>query len=215
MTGGLTAGRQTTKGASKRPCGPKSRGEQKASGALARCRSTPWRGEGRSSVVEWIGRRSGSFSDGDSRRLATLGGYVRRSKSHPQWGQASVTNGISASGRTGVRGIEGSVNPSRGPARPNRVHPTTVSSTRFDSSIADFDSRHRALSLRRRELGHGAIRGPARRAPRGVPRLKWMWRFLRPKPRLEESPYPLTRVARVEVRHASPLRRRSYPGRMR
>ena len=97
-------------------------------------------------------------------------------------------------GRTGAGGIEGSVNPSRGPARPNRVHRIAVSSTRFDSSIADFDSRHRALSVRRRELGHGAIRGPARRAPRGVPRLKGMWRLLRPKPRLEESPYLLTRV---------------------
>jgi hypothetical protein len=77
-------------------------------------------------VVEWIGHHSGSFSDGDSRRLAALGGYVRRSKSHPQWGQASVANGISASRSHGRKGIEGSVNPSRGPARPNRVHRIAV-----------------------------------------------------------------------------------------
>jgi hypothetical protein len=166
-------------------------------------------------VVEWIDRRSGLLSDGEIGRVAALEGSVRRLKSHPQWGQADVTKDIASPGRTGERGIEGSVNPSRRPARPNRVHHATVSSTRFDSSIADFDSRHRAPFLRRRELGHGAMRGPARRAPRSVPWLKWMWRFFRPKPRLEESPCPLTRVARVEVRHASLLRVRSYPGRMR
>jgi hypothetical protein len=67
------------------------------------------------------------------------------------------------------------VNPSRGPARTNRVHRATVSSTRFDSSIADFDSRHRALSSRWRELGNGSMRGFARRTPRADPGLKGMW----------------------------------------
>jgi hypothetical protein len=94
MTGGLRAGRQTTKWCFEASLGPISRGEQKASGAFARCRSNPWRGEEGSSVVEWIGHRQSSLSDGDSRRLAAFGGYVRRSKSHPQWGQARVTNGI-------------------------------------------------------------------------------------------------------------------------
>jgi hypothetical protein len=216
MTGGFRAGRQTTKWCFEAPLGPKSsRGEQEASGAFARCRSIPWRGEERSSVVEWIGHHQGSFSDGDSRRVAAFGGYVRRSKSHPQWGQVRVTNGISASrshGRKGYRGVRESVTGSC-PAEPGASHCRVEHTFRFVDCRFRFEA---SCSLRAEEgarswsNSRARTTRPSRRftAERDVATSP-------SKTKVGRVAVPSHEGTWVEVRHASPLRRRSYPGRMR
>lgn len=86
---------------------------------------------------------------------------------------------------------------------------------RFDSSIAAFDSEHRALSLRRRGLGREDRRGFARRTPPRSARLKWMWRHSLPKPRKKECRPPRKKGVRVGRRCAGSYRVRSYPDRAR
>lgn len=70
---------------------------------------------------------------------------------------------------------------------------------RFDSSIAAFDSEHRALSLRRRELGREDRGGFARRTPPRDAQPKWMWRHSLPKPRKRSVVHPVKRVFELDA----------------
>lgn len=120
----------------------------------------------------------------------------------PQWakGKRHQRRGQDLAGLTGVNGAR-RIRRRVPPGRTGRI--ALCVSTRIDSSIAEFGSRHRASSPRWKRLGHEARRGSARRAPLQASRPKGMWRLFHPKPRYGRAPCPLTRVARVEVRCAS------------
>jgi len=157
----------------------------------------------------------GQLFDGEVGRVAAPDRSFARARSTRSGAGAGVTaRGPYHCTREGLA-PRGSTNPSSvsRPAEPGASYCTV--STRFDSSIAGFDSRHRALSPRWRELGRDVERGPfdappcSRRSRNGcgVSSIQ--------NQRYGRAPYPLTRVARVGVRYAGSHRGRPYPGRMR
>jgi hypothetical protein len=84
--------------------------------------------------------------------MAALEGVIRPVAIHPQWVEAGVAKARSHSMTRGgyAEGHDESV-VEVPPGRTGRIG--LLVRARFDSSIAAFDSEHRALSLWRRELG--------------------------------------------------------------
>lgn len=111
--------------------------------------------------------------------MAALEGVIRTVRVHPQWAEAGVAKARSHSNVRGgcAVGHDESV-VEVPPGRTGRIG--LLVRARFDSSIAAFDSGHRALSPRRRELGREDRGGFARRTPPRSARLKWMRRHSLP-----------------------------------
>ena len=100
---------------------------------------------------------SGSILGGDLGRVAASGqpsSVSKPTRSGPRQAFARrLTPQFGESGREGLDESVVRVPPGRTGCIGQSVR------ARFDSSIADFDSGHRALSLRRRELGREVRRG--------------------------------------------------------
>lgn len=105
---------------------------------------------------------SGSIFGGELGRLAASGRSIRPVATHPQWAEADVRQALLCpkwgKKREGLDESVVRVPPGRTGCIMQDVR------ARFDSSIADFDSGHRALSLRRKELGREVRRGCATRS---------------------------------------------------
>jgi hypothetical protein len=119
---------------------------------------------------------SGQLVSDEVGRVAALEGVIRTVMVHPQWAIAGVAKARPHStlfeGATAAGHDESVVEVP--PGRTGRIG--LLVRARFDSSIAVFDSGHRALSPRRRELGREDRGGFARRTPPRNARLKWMRR---------------------------------------
>lgn len=148
--------------------------------------------------IEWIGFQSGQVS-GVTVPLGCGAGTARLQWNHSAVGTITDRRqrlGLSPQGKGPNRG--GSTHPSLGsrPAEPGA--PDCFVGARFDlSSIAEFDSKHRALALRRRGLDrHRRPGAGTRRSSRPTRRLKGMWSSHPFQTRLEGAPQ-LKRLVRT------------------
>jgi len=109
---------------------------------------------------------SGQLFGDEIERVAALEGVIRAVSVHPQWPEAGVAKArfpFDESKGASAEGHDESV-VEVPPGRTGRIG--LLARARFDSSIAAFDAEHRALSLRRRELGRehrgGSLDAPHR-----------------------------------------------------